>query len=205
MDLEWIAAVSSFAVAMAGTPGPNNMMATASGANYGFRRTMPFICGVTIAVAAIILVAAAVGSPLMADSRMRGIVKWAGLFYLLWLAWQIGSARPEMKNPGDCKDTGDRPLTWMQGALFQLVNPKLWAMVAGAVVAYGSTAHDHGTLAIALGFAFIFGIATFASTAAWTLVGLGAGRFLRTERAMRLFNWSMAFMLVMSLVPVLTE
>lgn len=205
MDLRWIAAVSGFALAMAATPGPNNTMVTASGANYGFRRTLPVISGVAIGVAIIILVVAAVGAPLVTDPRVRAVLKWTWVVYLLWLAWQIGGARPMMTSAGDAKGSEGKPLTWMQGALFQLVNPKLWVMVAGAVVTYGSAAGSESPLAIAVAFGIIFGIATFASTAAWTLIGVGTRRFISTEQTMRVFNRTMAVLLVVSLTPVMAE
>jgi threonine/homoserine/homoserine lactone efflux protein len=198
-----MAAVTGFALAMAGTPGPNNTLVTASGANYGFRRTLPVASGMALGVAAIILVVAAVGSPLVADPRIRGVVKWVGLAYLLWLAWRIGSARPKLPGADDGGGAGARPLSLLQGALFQLVNPKLWAMVTGAVATYGGAASGASPYGVALLFALVFGTATFASTAAWTAVGVGAGRLLASERALRLFNWAMAALLVLSLVPIL--
>ncbi|KXF75889.1 hypothetical protein ATN84_18215 [Paramesorhizobium deserti] len=202
MEWEWIAAVTGFALAMAGTPGPNNTMVTASGANHGFRRTLPFLSGIAIGVAIIMLVVAGVGSSLVSAPGIRTVMKWAGLLYLLWLAWRIGGARPKAEGAAQLETT---PLTLMQGALFQLVNPKLWAMVAGTVATYGGTAESIGPFAIAITFAIIFGVATLASTVAWTLVGVGAGRFIKSDRAMRLFNWTMAALLVLSLIPVLVE
>jgi len=200
MDWNWIAAVSGFALAMAGTPGPNNTIVTAAGANHGFRRTLPFISGITIGVAVIMLVVAGIGSPLLADPRVRTAVKWAGVFYLLWLAWRIGNASPKTAHA-----TAAKPLTLTQGALFQLVNPKLWAMVAGAVAAFGGASDGHDSFTVPTAFAAIFGTATLASTVAWTLVGVSAGRLIRSERAMRLFNWTMAALLVLSLTPVVME
>jgi len=206
MDWGWMAAVSGFALAMAGTPGPNNTIATACGANYGLRRTLPLIAGMALGVAAIILLVAAFGTPLVADPRVRAAVKWAGLVYLLWLAWRIGTAGPVVKlGNGADPDLAGRPLGPLQGALFQLVNPKLWAMVAGAVATFGGAASTASPAAIALTFAVIFGTATFASTAAWTLVGVLAGRILATERSLRRFNLAMAGLLVLSLLPVLAE
>lgn len=205
MDGAWIAAVSGFALAMAGTPGPNNTILTASGANYGFRRTLPHLLGVTLGVAVIFLVVATVGTALVSDPRVRGPLKWAGIAYLLWLAWRIASAEPAQ--PGTSPEEGarGRPFTLMQGALFQLVNPKLWTMVAGAVATYGSTAGEQGPFAVAVAFGIIFGVATFAGTSVWTLIGVQVGRILRSRRALRLFNWTMAALLVASLIPVIAE
>jgi threonine/homoserine/homoserine lactone efflux protein len=207
MDGAWIAAVCGFALAMASTPGPNNTILTASGANYGFRRTIPHLIGVALGVAAIFLAVGALGSALLSDPRVRGPLKWAGLAYLLWLAWRIASAEPTLTTSNGRRrdDARGRPFTLPQGALFQLVNPKLWTMVAGAVATYGSTAGAESALAIAAAFGVIFGVATFAGTALWTLLGVWVGRIIRTERALRVFNWSMAALLVASLIPVMAE
>jgi threonine/homoserine/homoserine lactone efflux protein len=205
MDGAWIAAVSGFALAMAGTPGPNNTILTASGANYGFRRTLPHLFGVALGVAVIFLVVGAVGSALVSDPRVRGPLKWAGIAYLLWLAWRIASAEPTPA--GECSQdgAGGRPFTLMQGALFQLVNPKLWTMVVGAVATYGSAAGEEDPVVIAAVFGVIFGVASFAGTSVWTLIGVQVGRLLRSRQALRLFNWAMAALLVASLIPVIAE
>jgi threonine/homoserine/homoserine lactone efflux protein len=203
MDFGWIATVSGFALVMAGTPGPNNTLLTASGANYGFRRTLPHLVGVALGVAVIFLAVGAVGSAVVSDPRLSESLKWVGLAYMLWLAWKIGSARPTTAAASADQRSASKPLTLMQGALFQLVNPKLWAMVAGAVTAYGSAAADENPLRIAVAFALIFGIATFAGTAVWALMGVQVGRLIRRERAVRLFNWTMAAALVASVIPVL--
>jgi len=205
MDWGWITAVTGFALAMAGTPGPNNTMVTASGATHGFWRTLPLMSGMAIGVAAIILAVGAAGASIVSDPRIRAVLKWAGCAYLLWLAWRIGRARPARHDIPGRMGAGGRPLTLMQGALFQFVNPKLWIMVAGAFVAFGGTAAQAASFAVPLVFAAVFGTATFASTAAWTLVGVGASRLLTTERSLRLFNWTMAALLAASLIPVLTE
>jgi threonine/homoserine/homoserine lactone efflux protein len=204
MDGAWVAAVSGFALAMAGTPGPNNTILTASGANYGFRRTMPHLLGVAIGVAAIFLAVGAAGSALVGDPRVREPLKWIGVAYLLWLAWRIAGAEP-MTDASQHNAARGRPLTLLQGALFQLVNPKLWTMVAGAVATYGGTTGERSPFVIATAFAVIFGIATFAGTAVWTLVGVWLGRVISTRRALRLFNWTMAALLVASLIPVMIE
>lgn len=203
MDGAWIAAVSGFALVMAGTPGPNNTILTASGANYGFRRTMPHLLGVVIGVAAIFLAAGAVGSALVSDPRVRGPLKWVGVAYLLWLAWRIASAEPMLPSASQQRGARRRPFTLVQGVLFQLVNPKLWTMVAGAMATYGSTAGEDSPFVIAMVFGVIFGVATFAGTSVWTLLGVWVGRVMRTERTLRLFNWTMAALLVASLIPVM--
>lgn len=199
MDWAWILAATGFAFAMAGTPGPNNTMVTASGANHGFRRTLPVAVGMGAGVAAIIFAVAAAGGTIVSEPRVHLVLKWVGIAYLLWLAWRIATAPVGVMGEGDWR----RPFTFVEGALLQLVNPKLWVMVAGAVVTYGgSTAQG---LAVPAAFAVIFGGATLASTLAWAGIGVGAGRFLASARSLRVFNRVMALLLVLSLLPVLGE
>jgi len=206
MDASWLLAVAGFAVAMAGTPGPNNALVTASGANHGFRRTLPLMAGIALGVAGIMLVVAAAGASIVRDPRVAGVLTWVGVAYLLWLAWRIATAEPTLGGEGEAGAGAGaaraKPLVCLQGALFQLVNPKLWAMVAGAVAAYGGAVEGRGALAIAAAFGIVFGLATFASVAAWTLVGVGVGRLVRTRRGMRVFNGLMAALLVASLAPI---
>lgn len=199
MDWAWILAATGFAFAMAGTPGPNNTMVTASGANHGFRRTLPVAVGMGAGVAAIIFAVAAAGRTIVSEPRVHLVLKWVGVAYLLWLAWRIATAPVGVTGEGDRR----RPFTFVEGALLQLVNPKLWVMVAGAVVTYGGSAAQG--LAVPAAFAVIFGGATLASTLAWAGIGVGAGRFLANARSLRVFNRVMALLLVLSLLPVLGE
>lgn len=202
MDASWLLAVTGFAVAMAGTPGPNNALVAACGANHGFARTLPLMAGIALGVAAIMLAVAAVGSSIVRDPLVAGVIAWVGAAYLLWLAWRIATAAPTRAPAGEAQPPPGEPLGFVQGALLQLVNPKLWAMVAGAVAAYGGAADGRGALAIATAFAVVFGLATFASVAAWALIGVGVGRVLRTPRSLRTFNRAMAALLVASLAPI---
>jgi threonine/homoserine/homoserine lactone efflux protein len=199
MDWAWILAATGFAFAMAGTPGPNNTMVTASGANHGFRRTLPVAVGMGAGVAAIIFAVAAAGGTIVSEPRVHLVLKWVGVAYLLWLAWRVATAPVGVTGEGDRR----RPFTFVEGALLQLVNPKLWVMVAGAVVTYGGSAAQG--LDVPTAFAVIFGGATLASTLAWAGIGVGAGRFLANARSLRVFNRVMALLLVLSLLPVLGE
>jgi threonine/homoserine/homoserine lactone efflux protein len=119
---------------------------------------------------------------------------------MLWLAWKIASADPDPEAPEGAR--GGRPLSFLQGAAFQWVNPKAWVIALGALATY-IPATDGALLGQALLLAAIFVLVTFPSVALWTLVGVGAARLLRTRRALRLFNLAMAALLVASLLPLL--
>ncbi|WP_197433971.1 LysE family translocator [Agrobacterium vitis] len=204
MDLSWLAGVAAFAFAMAATPGPNNTIVTASGATYGFARTVPVMLGIASGVAAIMLVVAAFGTSMIADRRVSTALKWIGVVYLVWLAWRIGSAEPVLDDPQKERHGAGVPLTFMQGAFFQFINPKLWIMVSGAVVTYG-TMGEMGHFQLAALFAVIFGGMTFISVVAWAALGVSIRRFLASRRAVMTFNVVMASLLLTSLIPILVE
>ena len=172
-------------------------MLMASGANFGLRRTIPHALGVGIGFTLMVVL---VGVGLMGLFDMFPVLnialKVVSVAYLLWLAWRIATA-PVGLSSGSSRQ---RPFTFVEGALLQLVNPKLWVMVAGAVVAYGGGVA--GDLAIPSAFAVIFGGATLVSTLAWAGIGVGAGRFMTGERSLKRFNRAMALLLVLSLVPI---
>jgi len=197
MDLTWLASAGAFAVSMSATPGPNNAMLTASGATWGFRRTVPHMLGITLGFPAmVVIVALGAGEAFRAQPWLHEALRWIGAAYLLWLAWCIAMARPDAA----ADEAGGRPFSLMQAGLFQWVNPKAWAVALGAVVTFTSQA---GLLVEAAVLALIFLAVTPPVAMFWTLVGVGAARVLRTRSARRWFNRAMAALLVASLVPTL--
>jgi len=100
MDLAWLAGLVGFAFAMSATPGPNNTMVAASGATYGMARSMPLMSGIAFGVAAIMLAVAAFGSAVVTHPMVGAPLKWIGVVYLLWLAWKVASAEPQIKDSG---------------------------------------------------------------------------------------------------------
>jgi threonine/homoserine/homoserine lactone efflux protein len=196
---EWLLSALAFATSMSATPGPNNTMVAASGANFGFRRTLPHLLGVSIGFPVMLLVIAlGAAEPLRTWPWLHQVLRWAGAAYLLWLAWKIAVTRPDKQA---ASEGNARPMTFLQAALFQWINPKAWIIAAGAVVTYtgGNVALQASLLAM------LFVAVCIPSLAFWTTVGVGAGRLLRSPRALRWFNLTMAALLVASLVPVLVE
>ncbi len=203
--LTWLASATAFAVSMSATPGPNNAMVTASGATWGFRRTVPHMLGIAVGFPAMLVaVALGAGEALRARPWLHEALRWAGVAYLVWLAWKIAAAEPEppgQEPRGPGRDGGSRPLSFAQAALFQWVNPKAWVIALGALAAY-TTAAGSGLVAQAAVLALVFLLVTLPTLALWTLVGVGAARVLRTRRALRAFNLAMAALLVLSLAPM---
>ncbi len=193
----WLASVVVFALAMSATPGPNNAMVTASGASWGFARTIPHMLGVAFGFPVMLLaVALGAGALLRASPVLQTTLQWIGAAYLVWLAIGIARAAPA-STPG----AGGRPLGFIRAALFQVVNPKAWLISIGASAAFtnaGDSALGQASL-----LAVVFAAVTLPCLAIWTALGVGAARLLRTPGKLRAFNVAMAALLVASLVPLL--
>ena len=195
MMLETLPALALFAFVTSVTPGPNNLMLMASGANFGFRRTVPHMLGVSLGF---VLMAFLVGLGLAGLFQTYPVAQTAlevvSVVYMLWLAWKIAhSAAPKDRQ------AGGTPMTFLQAAAFQWVNPKAWAMALTAVTVY---APDRSLWAVAL-VAVIFGAINLPSVSLWTLIGQQLRRVLTNTRRLTIFNWTMAGLLILSLAPVL--
>lgn len=185
-----------FAFVSSITPGPNNMMLLASGANFGLRRSLPHMFGISLGHS-FMIVLLGLGLIQVFDILpwLETAMTWVAIAYLVFLAWKIASAAPVAE---DIPQRG-RPFTFWQAAGFQWVNPKGWFMAVTALTAY---APDHSVPLVFL-VAGTFMATNFPSIAFWAGLGVQARRFLGTPLRLRLFNWTMAGLLVLSLVPVL--
>jgi threonine/homoserine/homoserine lactone efflux protein len=196
MPVDMFLALVAFASAMAFTPGPNNIMVTASGVNFGFMRTLPHILGITFGFVVLLVGAAAgLGAIFAADPPLQVVLKAAGAIYMLWLAWKVATSAPA----GPDKDNVAHPITFMQAALFQWVNPKAVVIALSAIAIYVRPAHwlsDFGVLLV------VFAIATMLAVATWTGFGVALRRVLTDPKHARIFNIAMALLLVASIVPM---
>jgi threonine/homoserine/homoserine lactone efflux protein len=188
-----------FVVAASVTPGPNNLMVLTSGANFGVRRTLPHIIGISIGFP-VMIIAVGLGISLLFDAApwLHRVLQYLAFVYLCWLAWRIATAgRPEVDDPES------RPLTVFEAALFQWVNPKGWAMVLGAMALFvspnGNRAFQVAVIAI------LFGAVCFPNCVGWAMFGRAISGFLADDRRRRWFNMAMAVLLVLSAIPALFE
>lgn len=194
-QLDLLLPLSLFAISMSITPGPNNVMLTASGVNFGFRRTLPHMLGIAFGFPAMVLaIGLGLGGLLEAYPQIHAGLKYVGIAYLLWLAWKIATAA-RAENAG----AKAKPLNFLQAAGFQWVNPKAWIIAVGAIATYTTLQGD--VIQEVLVIAAVFGMVTLPTVALWTLFGTAIRRLLKSDRARTLFNWSMAALLVASLVP----
>ena len=199
MTASILIALAGFAFVTSITPGPNNLMLLASGANYGVRRSVPHIMGISGGFGVMV---ALVGIGLMglfdAWPPARTLLAALSVAYMLWLALRIARAA----GPGAAQATG-RPMTFTQAALFQWVNPKGWAMALSAITLYAPAGKDGGreTLAIVI-VAIVFALVNLPSVGVWAWLGREMRRWLTSPGRLRAFNWTMAALLVASLYPV---
>ena len=195
MTYEIFLALAGFALVTSITPGPNNLMLMASGANFGFRRTIPHMLGVGLGfVFMCVLVGAGLAQVFDLYPVAHDVLKAVSVLYMAWLAWKIANAAP----PSEAAETGT-PITFLQAAMFQWVNPKAWAMALTAVTVY---APDQTMFAIAM-VAVVFGAINLPAVSSWTVMGQQMRRVLTNPRRLRVFNWVMAGLLMLSLYPVL--
>lgn len=186
-------ALGLFALASSLTPGPNNLMLLASGANFGFRRSLPHIFGIGFGfVGLVVLTGVGLQRVFETWPLSHTILQGLSVVYLTWLAWKISQAEPRFDGQGT-------PMTFLQAAAFQWVNPKGWAMAITANTVYAATHSFQSVLLVAL----VFGVINVPSVSLWAFLGTRIARLLRTKATLRLFNMALALLLMASLIPLL--
>lgn len=200
MPVETFLSLFVFTFVASATPGPNNAMLFASGVNFGFARTLPHMVGITVGFALMVLcVGFGLGAFLERYPVLYLVLKIVGGAYLLWIAWKIGTARKVPDAESDPEIAG-RPLTLLQAAVFQWVNPKAWVMILGAIAAFSQ--HDAYTLSVLL-IALSFFLAGPPAIASWAAFGTALRGWLSDPVRLKWFNITMAVVLVLSLWPML--
>ncbi len=197
MNIELLSGLAAFSVASSITPGPNNLMLMTSGANYGFRRTIPHMLGVGLGFGFMVTV---VGIGLMgvftAIPASYTLLKVVSVIYLLYLASRIATAAAPA---ADGLAVQGKPFNFWQAAAFQWVNPKAWTMALTAVAVY---APSQSLLAV-LVVAGVFALINLPCVSVWTVLGEKLRSLLTSPGRLRTFNWTMAVLLVASLYPVI--
>ncbi|MBU2868522.1 LysE family translocator [Pacificibacter marinus] len=195
MDMTLFFALLGFAFVASGTPGPNNLMLLASGANFGLRRTLPHMLGISLGHSFMVFV---IGLGLAQVFHrlpiLQIILTIVSMAYMLWLAWKIAHATPPKEG-----EIGGKPFTFLQAAAFQWVNPKAVIMAITAQTNYAQG--DTWTAALAVGLGFL--MVNFPAITLWAWLGTELRRFLTNPRRLTVFNWTMAGLLVISMVPIL--
>lgn len=184
-----------FALVSSITPGPNNTMLLISGVNFGFRRTIPHIFGVTLGFTFMVLmVGLGLGRIFETWPILYTILRYVCAAYLIYLAWQIARS-----GGFDVEGKNKQPISFLKAALFQWANPKAWVMSIASVTTYAAKENFFIDVVLIAGL-YIFFVAF--SGGVWTAFGNGCRRFLSQALYLQIFNIVMAIMLVLSLYPL---
>lgn len=195
MNTEILIALVTFCFVSSITPGPNNLMLLSSGLNFGLRRSLNHLFGVTFGFAMmVLLVGIGIGKLFNLFPISYEILKWVSIIYLSYLAYQIANnhvVKHDCANP--------KPFTFLQAVIFQWVNPKAWTMAISVNAIYAS----EQTLSAVLFVTLVFLLVNFPAIFCWLVLGKQMKRFIESPIKVKLFNWLMAALLVCSIVPML--
>ena len=176
---------ATYSFVMSITPGPNNVMLTASGATYGFRRTIPHLLGISFGFGIELLaVCAGLGAIFTRWPDLQTVLRWVGAAYLLYLG-----VRMLWSGPASSRTTS-RPVTFLEAAVFQFLNPKAWVMTITAATLF--LPHELGVLAAGAYMLLIMVVMNMPCTAVWALFGSSLRRFLERPTSRFGFNAAMA-------------
>ena len=185
-----------FAVVSTFTPGAATTLATASGAHFGFRRSVPLMAGAALGLASMAAAAAAgLAGILLTWPSLHLAMKALGTAYLLWLAIRIARSGPPHRRQGVGEPTSLAGGVWV---LWQ--NPKGWAMTMGAAASFSALASGPAHLALILG--LTFGATASVSLVIWCLAGQMLARALRSDWQWKALNVALAALLVLSIIPM---
>jgi len=197
MSSETFIALLIYAFVTSITPGPNNLMLLASGVNFGFVRTIPHAIGIGGGFLTLLLaVGFGLGAVLTAFPTLHLVLKIAGGAYLLYLAWRITMSR----SMGKGADAAGRPMTFLEAAAFQWVNPKAWVMAVSAMAIYTTPARPFLSVLIVAG---AFAAVNLPSVSTWAGFGTALRGFLADPVRLKWFNIAMGLLLAATLWPML--
>jgi len=192
-------AVLFFAFSSTITPGPNNIMMMSSGVNHGVKASLPHLFGICVGFPLMVLcIGFGFGVVLTNLPWLHFFIKVAGVLYLCWLAWKIGSSTPT-----SLEGNHNKPLNFWQAAAFQWVNGKAWVMASGAVAAFTSMQGQFYQDVMQITLAFL--LMSLPCVGCWLLFGAMLRRWLDQPGPQRIFNISMALLLLGSVWPVVLE
>lgn len=198
MTFEMVVALIGFAFATSISPGPSNLLVLASGANFGFARTLPLVLGVSSGFLAMVFLVGTILGPVLARlPELYVVMRLVCGIYVAWLAVRIAGSR----SIGSVGDTAAAsPMGFLQGALLQLVNPKAWTVALIVTVSYTEPERFLASLVVLIA---LFAVVNFPSIAVWAVSGAALRRVLNHGRRIVLFNVGLAMLLVGSMIPAL--
>ncbi|WP_445945414.1 LysE family translocator [Shewanella sp.] len=196
--MELILAITLFAFSSGITPGPNNIMLMTSGVNFGIRSSIPHLIGICLGFPCMVLaIGLGLTSVFQTYPVLHLVIKVLGVSYLLYLSWLIARSSNKMEGK-----QLSQPLSFIQAAAFQWVNPKGWIMAVGAIATF-TVQHADMTPQV-LTIAMVFLCVAFPCAMVWLTFGVALKRLLKNERQQKIFNVTMALLLVGSILPMVS-
>ena len=196
MPLDSFIALLGILMAAAWTPGPNNMMLASSGATFGLRATIPHIAGVSLGFGLMMfLLALGFGEAFDSYPAFHLTIRWVGAGLLLWVALRIA----QTKAPGE-PGARTKPLSFVQSAAFQWINPKGWAMCIAVI---GQFMHGDKLLLVATILAITTMLGGVTSATGWAAFGKFLRRWMKSNLHLKIFNLSMAGVIVFGVIFIL--
>jgi threonine/homoserine/homoserine lactone efflux protein len=188
----------TYAFVMSITPGPNNVMLTASGATFGFRRTLPHMLGVVFGfVVQLLAVCAGLSVLFTRWPALQTALSWAGAAYLVYLGVR-------MLRSADTRAQGkSRPVRFHEAALFQFLNPKAWVMTVTCATLF--LPQELGIFLRGAYMASVMEGVGIPCMAAWALFGSSLKNFLAAPRPRMVFNVVMAVTLAATAIVMVVK
>ena len=197
MSTEILIAFIIYAFVTSITPGPNNTMLLASGLNYGFKRSLPHVLGISIGFALMVIaVGTGLGRVFENWPQVYIALRICGATYLIYLAWNIATELPMSK----ISESSARPFSFWEAAGFQWVNPKAWIMATGAITTYLPQGENVRSVIF---LSILFASINAPSVSIWVTFGATLRHWLNDIKYLRIFNVCMAMLLLASLYPLL--
>ena len=188
--LDWFIPLFIFILVAGFTPGPNNIIAMGIGFNYGFRKVIPHIFGVTIGFPIMLLLIGFIIKDLMQNyTYIFTILKYISSLYLLYLAYKIATT------PANIDNSTQKPITFIESLIFQWINPKAWAGALATITLY--LPKNNYSLALIVA-AITSAITIILAIALWGYMGKKIKLFLLNPIHIKIFNVTMALLLVIS-------
>ena len=188
-----ILSIALFWFVTAYTPGPNNVVASYSGFNFGFKKTIPHILGVTLGFTSLILfLTIGLINVFKLFPIIQIVIRYLGTIFLIYLAYKIASSTKfdETKK--------ENPVNFIETFLFQYLNPKgvmVGIIVVSTYVELGENYLNHATQVVALAFLF-----SSTSITLWTFIGKFLRKFATNDKFIKYFNYAMSGLLLLSII-----
>jgi threonine/homoserine/homoserine lactone efflux protein len=183
-----------FAFVASITPGPTNILVLSNSARYGFKAALPIIFGACASAALIVLlVGSGFGQALNANHGVQLAMRWVGVVWLTFLAWQMFGTPVEVSTSDTPADNHRRLGLWGAAGL-QLINPKTWAMALAVASVF--TVHSEDRIIHTLYLSIAFFLVAIPCLGCWAALGIGSSRVLRSALTIRRFNRCMALLLL---------